>query len=294
MNWFPSPPPHWGGRNKNPNQLKRVQKRTQNFKSGDVNRKKEDRSRADIPSLPNHDKIRLDVIQSKDSKESSPTFSTTPTLIDFSAIITKMTTETAAQKDELEKEAALTGNLFPRICVDRGVLNSECSPEDPTNPHLNIDFTPASISVTRFFSENIRSVFIRDPKPSFGRKDIKVYANPIPFSFGGLKTNQIEKIVRNTHYNYKKLRQKAKAAEQDELARKAQNISISSGNSEMIPLKATPSISNAECNSESSSTSQILQGRETPSEMEMTFHANAVPSSARDEDDDMDLTEFDE
>jgi hypothetical protein len=296
MNWFP--PHHHRDQARNPNQLKRVQKRTQNFKSGEVQRKKEARVLPDVLSVPNQDSIRLEeTITDKNSSVQPFIRSTTPNLMqpipNFLEVIAKMTKESTIQKDELEREASATGKPFPRICVDRGVLQSEASLDDIVLPSTNVDLCPSTLFVTRRFAENIRCVSLKDMNPCFGVKEPKLYANPSPLSFGGLKTSQIEKIAKVTHYVFKKQRSKSKATEQDDLARKTENLKISSDHSETITMSVspTPSTSSVE------TVLLVLPQRESnTSETSMTFHVSSLPPSELIDDETMeinDLSEFD-
>jgi hypothetical protein len=139
MNWFPFH--HHRDQARNPNHLKRVQKRTQNFKSGEVQHKKEARVLSDIISVPNQDSIRLE----ETITDKSSSVLTTPNLMqpipNFLEVIAKMTKDSTIQKDELEREASATGKPFPRICVDRGVLQSEASLDDIVLPSTNVDLS---------------------------------------------------------------------------------------------------------------------------------------------------------
>jgi hypothetical protein len=296
MNWFPSPPPFRGNKNKNCNQLARVQKRTQHFKSGDVQRKKELRVRAEVPSIPNQANLRLDALQSTSTLVSVTPVTPCPPIVNFLDVIAKMNADSSTQRDELVKEAAATGNPLPRICIDRGVLTSECCLEDNKVSHLNLDFIPSAVIVTRSRGDEQRSVSIKEMTSEFGMKQVKEFAKSSPFSFGGLKTSQIDKIVRNSHSAFKKQRMKAKATEQEDLARKAQNISISSESNVVAEAGETSSTDFPNNNLEGMDISQIIQGGVSAPEMNLTFHSNTLPESSRDQDDTMeinDLTEFD-
>jgi hypothetical protein len=289
MNWFP-PHPHRENRCKNPNQLKRIQKRTQNFKSGEVDRRKEARALPDNPVIPNQVPIRLEESISNQLPPVSNFVDQKPSALSFLEVISKMVCDSTAQKEELEKEASASGNPFPRICVDRGVLHSKSSTDDTLQLSANIDFRPSSVIVTRCLSGNQRSVSLRDSSPHYGVKDPKVYANPSPLSFGGLKTSQIVKIAKITHYLLKK--QRKLLSEQEELTRKTENIKISSVPSETVTMCISPNSSS----NNSADTVIIPQRGNDTSEMKLTFHAGAVPSSYFVEEDGMeinDLSEFD-
>jgi len=194
-----------------------------------------------------------------------------------------------AQYVDLRKEADPAGNLLPRVCVDRGVMENENECDDQACTSFDMDMVPSSVSVTLSQADSWkRSCLLNCYETAYGEKPERVYASMFPFNFGGLCSNQIKKIVRDL--SSKKLRKKSRAeADSDDLARKASEMKLSSAPNSETNLLNKVSEMNSSSEMMDISDNQLMNpvpGKYTQ------FHISHIPSSHPDEDDIMALSDL--
>jgi len=173
---------------KTPEQLRKIQARTQRFKSGQVPSGSKSTLRK-IEPIPDHVKVQSD---------ENPT-SVFPTTSNEAALSyhAKMKDTSQSQFQELLKEAEANGWAFPKIVVDRGVLESEVS--SPDVPSIaSLPFDPRSVIITVPRGRNcIRSSIIRVCEPLFGLKEDKQYVPVSSPPALGIPSSQLKRIVRD-------------------------------------------------------------------------------------------------
>jgi len=295
MNWFPIPQQqHRMRKHKTPSQLKRIQKRTEKFKSGETIKLANNRIQNSVESIPNHDQIRLD-----ESSISSPAIY--PLMQeDFRSMVLQMQVLSNLQKEELHLEAQNKGLSFPRICIDQGVICFENELDDQDIIPYNMHFVPLSLSVSINRSEGWkRTVTFNGTSSIFGEKPERVFASIVPLNLGGLANAQIKRIVRD--FSTKKLGKKSRMdVDSDELARKASEMKLTT-----VPSTEMTFLNRGSINHEKILSIETAVNLDIPPSKNMQFHFSETPSSERhneytmdisssgsQDDDTMDMSEF--
>jgi hypothetical protein len=297
MGWFPPITHHFRRipKAQNPHQLSKIQKRTQRFKSGDVHRVRMQRESNIIPPIPNQASIRLDETPpSSSSALSTSLLSPLEKALmksDFLSKVEQMKVLTDEQKEELIAEAVREVRE-PRICVDRGVMAFELSPEEAVIAPCDVDLNPAAVSVTLHAAHNWkRSVSIAKLTPVYGVKEDKPFVVTAPFKPVGLDEGHISKIMKSCHSIFKKIRNKALfGSDADEIARKASklNLSPSAGTTKPSASNCSPS----DGLPEGMDIDNLQPERPVTPGKKVTFAHDTPMNSGQSHKDLMDLSEF--
>jgi hypothetical protein len=250
MPWYPPMPPPFPRRNKTPHQLKRIQNRTEKFKSGEVKRFHKNFNHE--PLIPSQDKIRLEVPNqsvhnpstSDNSCHLTPATVIIPSTCSVSGneiIPTKadhMKQLSLAQKLEMNALALKNNQLFPPIVINRGVLASELFHPDEPLPVGEIPFNPSSMIVS--YSDGIRAVRILEDQVIYGPQSEKTYIPSSPPQAAGLSMGHINRILYKA-FQKKKDKKKQKVLElfsygTEEIVHKAAKMKLSKDQDVVSPI----------------------------------------------------------
>jgi len=199
-------------------QLQKVQKRTNRYKTGEVHRKRISRFPETITSIPSQDEIRQEepgVIELSNSIDKS--------------WLNKMQKSSQDQKESLLREAAIEGRL-PRVCVDRGVLQSEISADDPLMTSGDLDFDPSSVRLTLLRNKDWeREAKICKLDSIYGELKDKIYVSPSFSNCKGWENSHLQKVRKlSSQYFKNSIFLPSKNCFTDELASKTAQIKLSS------------------------------------------------------------------
>jgi len=197
-------------RPRNPNRLEKVLKRTQNYKNGEVRKKREERtnsqevlhdspeSRKVIVNKPSVPDIVMSGSEDSSSSSSSSSSSATEIISSPSPWYSKLLSKSHSQREELQKTAAALSRL-PEVCVDRGVLLSELTEDEFILNNEDMSYNPSSVKVSLNPSENWkRTASLTTTDPIYGEKSQMSYFFKDPPSAKGLSVGHLKKLHKET------------------------------------------------------------------------------------------------
>jgi hypothetical protein len=243
---MPMPMPR---RQKTPQQLKRIQNRTQRFKAGEVHQNRQSRNLNVIPPMPDH-AFRSDVTNISSNNDGNiPTLPTTTivssvpdlppaapesrTIPDFLVQLEKMEELRSEQRRELMASAVLCRAEFPLMMIDRGVLHSEIPKEESNFPLDDIPFDPTSIRITTIQGGKLRSVAVVEKDPIRGPFIDKNYIFVPPKNATGFSKSQTQRILAKFPGSASRSsKKKVTFSNAEEIVKKASELKLNTSNSE--------------------------------------------------------------
>jgi hypothetical protein len=231
-------------RQKTPQQLKRIQNRTHNFKTGEVLQNRHGRNLKILPPMPDQ-AIRSEVSSSPVINTGSSTITTTaavceaalptssnipnlPPLPDFLPKLEKMDELRSEQRRELMAAAVLSRDEFPLIMIDRGVLHSEIPREDKLD---DLPFDPKSVRITTIQGGKLRSVAVVCHEPPRGPFGDKQYVSAPPKTAAGMTKGQIQRfLAKILGANPRNSKKKVTFANAEDIVKKASELKLNSHN----------------------------------------------------------------